>query len=71
VCNAQAAEQYLSQAPPALSELREILSDIQADGQRAGDVIHRLRALYQKTGQERAALQINQVIQETIELMQS
>jgi PAS domain S-box-containing protein len=71
VCNVQAAEQYLSQAPPALSELREILSDIEADGQRAGDVIHRLRALYQKTGQKRTALQVNKVIQETIELMQS
>jgi PAS domain S-box-containing protein len=71
VCNAQAAEQYLSQASPALAEIREILSDIEADGQRAGDVIHRLRALYQKRGQERTALQINKVIQETLALMQS
>jgi PAS domain S-box-containing protein len=71
MCNVQAAEQYLSQAPPALSEIREILGDIQADGQRAGDVIHRLRALYQKTGQKRTALQVNKVIQETIELMRS
>jgi PAS domain S-box-containing protein len=71
VCNAQAAEQYLTQSSPALAEVREILSDIQADGQRAGDVIHRLRALYQKKGQARTALQINNVIQDTVALMQS
>ena len=71
VCNAQAAEEYLGQAPPALSELREIVRDIEADGQRAGNVIHRLRALYQKTGQERAVLQLNKVIENTIELLRS
>jgi two-component system sensor kinase FixL len=67
----QAAEQYLNQAPPPLSEVREILSDIAADGRRAGNVIQRLRALYQKIGQERTAVQLNKVIRDTIELMRS
>jgi len=71
VCNAQAAEQYLGQVPPALSEVLEILTDIGADGQRAGNVIQRLRALYQKTAHERTAVQLNTVIHETVELMHS
>jgi PAS domain S-box-containing protein len=69
VCHVQAAGQYLSQAAPPLDEVRAILTDIEADGKRAGEIIHRLRALYQKTGQQRTALQLNQVIQETADLM--
>lgn len=71
LCNAQAAEQYLSQAPPPLSEVREILSDIEADGQRARSVIQRLRALFQKSSPEPTAVQLNHVVQETIGLLHS
>jgi signal transduction histidine kinase len=71
VCNAQAAGQYLSRPAPALDKLRAIVADIEGDGKRAGEIIHRLRALYGKTGQKRTALQLNQVIQETADLMHS
>jgi PAS domain S-box-containing protein len=71
VCNVQAAEQYLSQASPPLDEVREILRDIEADGKRAGEVIYGLRALYQKTGRGRTALQFNRIIQETTDLLHS
>jgi signal transduction histidine kinase len=49
----------------------EILDDVEADGKRAGEVIHRLRALYQKTGQEWSSLQVNEIIQETANLLHS
>jgi PAS domain S-box-containing protein len=71
VCNVQAAQNYLSQTSPPLDELREILKDIEADGKRAGGVIHRLRALYQRTGRERTNLQLNNLIQETTDLLHS
>ncbi|HOW68610.1 MAG TPA: PAS domain-containing protein [Candidatus Paceibacterota bacterium] len=71
VCNTQAAEQLLRQNPPNLAEVQEILLDIQADGKRAGEVIHGLRALYQQTGEKRADLRLNQIIQETVRLLNS
>ncbi|HTL59127.1 MAG TPA: ATP-binding protein [Candidatus Limnocylindrales bacterium] len=71
VCNVQAAQQYLAQSTPSLGEVRDVLADIEADGKRAGGIIHRLRALYQKTGQQRIALQLNQVIRESTDLMHS
>lgn len=71
VCNAQAAEWYLDQPAPPLNEVRSTLSDIEADGKRAGEIIQRLRALYQKTGAQRSALELNHVIQETLDLMRS
>ena len=71
VCNVQAAQQYLNQSTPSLNEVRDVLTDIEADGKRAGEIIHRLRALYQKTGQQRSALQLNQVIRESTDLMHS
>jgi C4-dicarboxylate-specific signal transduction histidine kinase len=71
VCSVQAAELYLNQAAPPLDELRGLLTDIEADGKRAGQIIHRLRALYQKSGSKRTALQLNEVVQETTDLMHS
>lgn len=71
LCNAEAAVEYLAKEPPALPQLRDILRDIGADGKRAGEVIHRLRALYQNRGQEQTALQINHLIQDTVKLMNS
>ena len=46
--NAEAAEIFLKNNPPNLDELRAILSDIRQDGWRAGEVIHRMRALLKK-----------------------
>ena len=71
VCNVQAAQQYLAQPRPSWEEVRDVLADIEADSKRAGGIIHRLRALYQKTGQQRTPLQLNQVIRESADLMRS
>jgi C4-dicarboxylate-specific signal transduction histidine kinase len=43
--NAQAAQRYLDMESPDLVELREILADIVAEDERAGEVIRRLRLL--------------------------
>ncbi len=70
-CNAKAAERFLAGATPDLGEVKEALGDIQEDSTRAGQIIHRLRAMFNKTGQERSPLQLNEVIQETIGLLRS
>jgi PAS domain S-box-containing protein len=46
--NAEAAEILLKKASPDLDEIRGIIGDIRRDGSRAGEVIHRMRALLQK-----------------------
>ena len=71
VCNVQAARRYFQRPTPPLDELRELLADIEADSKRAGGIIHRLRALFQKTGQQRTALQLNHLIRESADLMHS
>lgn len=71
VCNVQAAEQYLNRLAPPLDEVRNILTEIEADGKRAGEIIHRLRALYQKTEPNRSALRFNELVRETTDLMRS
>ena len=43
--NAQAAQRFLADDQPDLSELRDILCDIVAQDKRAGEVIRRLRLL--------------------------
>ena len=71
LCNAQAAETWLSGEPIDLTAARDALKDIQADCRRAGSVIQRLRSLYQKGDLELAPLQLNEVIRETVELLNS
>jgi PAS domain S-box-containing protein len=46
--NAEAAEILLEKNPPDLGELRAILGDIRQDAWRAGEVIHRMRALLKR-----------------------
>ena len=54
--NAEAAELFLAQDPPAVDELRDILADIRKDDERAGEVIHRMRALLRKRELEKEPL---------------
>ena len=69
--NAQAAERFLATSQPDLAEVQEALREIRADSQRAGSVIHGLRAMFQRTGHERGAVRLNEVIQETADLLRS
>ncbi len=46
--NAEAAEIFLQKDAPDLPELRAIFGDIRADGDRARQVIHRMRAMLQR-----------------------
>ena len=52
-----------------LAEIREILEDIIRDDKRAGEVIHRLRAMLQKGEMSKERLSVEQVIAEAIALL--
>jgi signal transduction histidine kinase/ligand-binding sensor domain-containing protein len=69
--NAEAAEMLLAATPPALAEVKEILADIRRDDERAGEVIHRMRALLHKREMERQPVELNAVAQAVLPLVQA
>jgi PAS domain S-box-containing protein len=70
VSHAAACRRWLDREPPDLKEARGTVQAIIKDGTRAGEVIQRVRALVSKAPDQRAALHINDVIDEVISLVQ-
>jgi C4-dicarboxylate-specific signal transduction histidine kinase len=68
VTNANASLRWLSADPPNFGEAREALQRIVRDGNRASDVIARIRALLRKGEQVAHRLDINDTIGETVAL---
>ena len=71
VANADASLRWLAATTPNLDEAREAVMRIVHDGNRASDVITRIRTLVQKTEPEKVRLDINQTVQEVVMLMQN
>ena len=71
IANANASLRWLAAATPNLDEARDAVSRILRDGNRAGEVIARIRALIQKTDTEKVRLDINQTVQEVVILIQN
>ncbi|MHC2434543.1 PAS domain-containing sensor histidine kinase [Bradyrhizobium sp. USDA 4451] len=70
VANAAACLRWLNRAAPDLNEARGAVRSIISDGNRAGEVIQRVRALVNKTADQKAPLDINEAINEVIGLVQ-
>jgi PAS domain S-box-containing protein len=70
VTNAAACLRWLDREPANLKEVRSTVQSIVADGNRAGEVIQRVRALVNKTDDQKAPLQINDVVNEVTSLVQ-
>ena len=71
VTNANASLRWLAGESPNLEEARVALGHILRDGNRAGDVIARIRALVKKSGTEQASLDMNEIVQEVVGLIQT
>ncbi|HEX6901359.1 MAG TPA: MASE1 domain-containing protein [Thermoanaerobaculia bacterium] len=69
--NAQAGQRLLAREPVDLEEIREILRDIAADDRRAGEIIHRLRAMLKKGDAKPAPLDLNELARKTLGLAHS
>ena len=67
--NAETAELMLKSASPDLDELREILSDIRRDDQRASDVIRRLRSMLKRAPSEIRELDLNETVGEVVDFL--
>lgn len=68
VFSAQAAAHWLDASPPNLDEVRASLLRVVKNGNRADDVIRRLRALVKKQPARQERLSINDAIREVIAL---
>src|SRR4030095_6976909 len=71
VNNASACLRWLAGQAPNLEEARQSAARIARDGNRASDVIGRIRALVKKSATEQTELDINEVIQEVLGLLQN
>jgi two-component system sensor kinase FixL len=71
VTNAETSLRWLGRNPPELAEARIAIEHIIRDAHRASDVIQRVRNLAIHLDPERAPLDINQAIDETLGLLQS
>jgi PAS domain S-box-containing protein len=71
VANARAALRFLGAQPADLHEVRHTLEEIVKDGNRAGEIIARIRALVRKMPSTKDRLDINEVILEVIALTRS
>jgi PAS domain S-box-containing protein len=71
LANARAAQRLMTSGPSKAAEVHEILEDIAEDDRRAGEVIHRLRALLRKGEMQWRPLDLNEVVTEVLELMHS
>jgi len=70
VANAEACLRWLDRGTPDLAAARRSVEWIIDDGNRAGDVIRRVRALANKTSIEKVPLDVNDVVREVIPLVQ-
>jgi C4-dicarboxylate-specific signal transduction histidine kinase len=70
ISNAEACLQWLGREVPDLHAARRSAEWIVDDGNRASEVMRRVRALAKKTDVEKAPLDINNVVREVIALVQ-
>ena len=70
VANAEACLRWLDRGTPDLNAVRRSVEWVIDDGNRASEVIRRVRSLVNKTDLEKVPLDVNDVIKETIGLLQ-
>ena len=69
VAQSEAALRFLERGEPDLEEARDSLSSIRQDGMRAGQVIHGLRSLANKSGLQLAKLDIDDAIKQVLAIV--
>src|SRR4030095_6998876 len=67
--NTETAALMLDSPTLDVKELKEVLSDIRRDDQRAGEVIRRLRSLLKRAPFEAKEIDLNEMVRETLDLV--
>jgi C4-dicarboxylate-specific signal transduction histidine kinase len=71
IANAGAGLRWMAGDKPRIRHARQALTRIVRDGNRASEVIARIRALVRRSDAERSPLDLNQVVQEVIALLKT
>ena len=66
VMNGNACRRWLDANPPNIQEALDAARRVVSDGERAGQVISRVRSLVRKGAPERTELNVNEIIRETL-----
>jgi len=69
VTNGDACLRWLGNDPPNLDKARLSVAGIIKEGNRAGEIIQRVRALAKKTSPQRTVMGVNEAIEEVIDLV--
>jgi two-component system sensor kinase FixL len=70
-CNADTAEAYLNLEPPALDQLRDILSELRKASQRAAEVIRSMRTLLLRQEIQHEPIEINLLAEEVLRFVKA
>ena len=69
--NAETARKLLLRDPSRLDDVREILDDVIVEDLRAADIIRRLDDLYRRGETETTAVDLNELVSETLDLVRA
>jgi len=69
LANTEAAELHLQHPTPNLEEVRAILADIRKDDERAGEIIHGMRAFLRRREMEIQSIAVHQLASEAVRLV--
>ena len=67
--NAAAGQRFIDQGDVDLAEIRELLTDIVADGRRASDVMRGIREMVKKGHVARRAVDLNEVVMDAVRMV--
>lgn len=71
VANAEAAQRFMNNDPGNYEEVREALKEIQEEGQRAGEIIARMRVMVKKDSAEMSRQDLNLAVKEVLDMARS
>ncbi len=69
VSNAAAGQRFIDRGDVDLAELRELLTDINADGRRAGDVIRGIQSMVKKRAPARERVNLNDLVMKVVQMV--
>jgi PAS domain S-box-containing protein len=69
--NAQAALRFLDNDQPDINEVKEALQDIVSDDKRAGEIVHSIRNIMDKSDLEQEKIHLNETVLEVIKMIKS
>jgi C4-dicarboxylate-specific signal transduction histidine kinase len=71
VTGAHAGLRWISRSPPNVEEAMQTLKNIVQEGQRASEVLDTIRAMFKRGSKETAAIDVNSLMADVLELVQS